>query len=328
MQILAQDLDRGIDAYLAGNGIAALADLEPLAEKGDADAQMYLANIYRQGLGSVPRNLKEAVIWYRKSARQGHAGAQTILGAMYQEGTGVSQDYSQAILWYRKAADQGKATAQNNLGVMYDFGLGVEQDYDRALFWYRKAADQGDARAQTSIGAMYDLGLGIPQDFDEAMYWYRQAADQGHDGALNNLGGMYEFGKGIQQDVEHALLLYQIAAHKGSSDARKNFDRLQRSNTPSLLPRKTQINSIQEFIQSYGGEEKSSPVAVAFLKRHQDAWIELNSKYASCAEEVSAEALLSWADLFWSKGEAAEMSVPQFMARVIIQLCEHPLYVE
>ena len=34
--------------------------------------------------------------------------------------------------------------------------------------------------------------------------------------------------------------------------------------------------------------------------------IELNSEYASCAEEVSAEALLSWADLFWSKGEAAE----------------------
>jgi len=327
-QIVAQDLDRGIDAYHAGDGPAALAELEPLANKGDAEAQAYVANIYRQGLGGAPIDLDAAVDWYRKAASQGEAGAQAILGAMYEKGVGVSQDFSQALLWYHKAADQGVAAAQSNLGTMYENGLGVEQDYDQALSWYRKAADQEDAIAQYNVGVIYEKGLGVPQDFDEAMTWYRQAADQGYDGALNNLGAMYELGKGVQQDFEHALLLYQIAVEMGNSAAQQNFDRFERSNSPSLLPSNTQINSVQEFVKQYGGEERSSLAAVAFLKRHRDAWMDSNSEYASCAEEVSAEALLSWADLFWTKGEADEMSVPQFMDRVIIQLCDHPLYVE
>ena len=41
---------------------------------------------------------KQAVYWYKKAAKQGHINAQFILGGVYYEGTGVSQDYKQAFL--------------------------------------------------------------------------------------------------------------------------------------------------------------------------------------------------------------------------------------
>src|SRR5277367_6141684 len=48
----------------------------------------------------------------RPLAEQGNAVAQLGLGVMYANGQGVPQDYAQAVVWYRKAAEQGDADAQ------------------------------------------------------------------------------------------------------------------------------------------------------------------------------------------------------------------------
>ena len=73
-------------------------------------------------------NDEEAVKWYRKTADQGNASAQTNLGATYWTGTGVGQDKSQAVDWYRKAARQKNALAMFNLGVACYNGEGVHSD--------------------------------------------------------------------------------------------------------------------------------------------------------------------------------------------------------
>jgi TPR repeat protein len=74
-------------------------------------------------------------VW-RPLAEQGNAGAQLDLGFMYDNGYGVPQDYQEAIAWYRRAADQGNDRAQYNLGHMYDKGDGVPRDYVQAHMWY------------------------------------------------------------------------------------------------------------------------------------------------------------------------------------------------
>src|SRR5580698_5904254 len=51
------------------------------------------------------------------------------MGALYETGKGVPQDYKLAMVWYRKAADGGYAVAMNNIGALYDHGKGVTQDY-------------------------------------------------------------------------------------------------------------------------------------------------------------------------------------------------------
>jgi len=111
----AQDWDKGLDAYKAGDYATALQEWRPLAEQGDSDAQAMLGTMYDEGKG-VPQDYTEAVKWYRLAAEQGYARAQTNLGNRYNNGEGVPQDYAEAAKWYQLAAEQGNAYAQYNLG--------------------------------------------------------------------------------------------------------------------------------------------------------------------------------------------------------------------
>jgi TPR repeat protein len=82
------------------------------AEKGDAYAQYILGWKYQYGHQGFPMDIKTAVKWYRRAAKQGDADAQTNLGVMYAEGQGVSQNDKTALKWYRLAAEQGDARAK------------------------------------------------------------------------------------------------------------------------------------------------------------------------------------------------------------------------
>ncbi len=53
-------------------------------------------------------------------------------------------DYATALREFRSLAERGDTYAQFILGFMYTQGQGVTQDYAQAAKWYRKAADQGD----------------------------------------------------------------------------------------------------------------------------------------------------------------------------------------
>ena len=117
--------------------------------------------------------------YVRELADQGDAAAQSDLGFMYANGSGVTEDAEEAVRWFRLAADQGGAAAQNNLGLMYETGAGVLQDYVEAVRWYRLAADQGGAEAQYNLGVMYAKGEGVLQDDVRAHMWVNLSAAQG-----------------------------------------------------------------------------------------------------------------------------------------------------
>lgn len=97
------------------------------------------------------------------------------LGAMYETGRGVPQDYGQAVLWYRKAAEQGDAKAEYRLGVLYANGAGVPQDKTQAAGFFLAAAKQGYAPAYAMIGGAYLTGDGVPTDYAEASFWFAVA---------------------------------------------------------------------------------------------------------------------------------------------------------
>lgn len=80
-------------------------------------------------------------------AEQGNARAQNSLGAMYNHGDGVAQDFAEAIKWYRLAAQQGNSTSQSNLAAMYGAGDGIEKNYLRAHMWFNLAAITGNQEA-------------------------------------------------------------------------------------------------------------------------------------------------------------------------------------
>jgi uncharacterized protein len=86
------------------------------------------------------------------------------------------QNYTEAMKWIRKSADQGAAKDQYLMGSFYRRGLGVLQSDVEAVKWYRRAADQGDVDGQLSMGEMYFNGNGVPQDYVQAQKWVNLAA--------------------------------------------------------------------------------------------------------------------------------------------------------
>ncbi len=145
--------DEGVAALQRGDFAVAFREFKPLAESGDAHAQLNLGVMYARGLG-VSRDDAEAVKWYRLAARQDDAAAQFSLGVAYSEGKGVAPDDATAAQWYHLAAAQGFAKAMNNLGLMYESGRGVPRDQVKAYAWYDLAA------ARVAPGRGKNLALG------------------------------------------------------------------------------------------------------------------------------------------------------------------------
>lgn len=101
-----QDIEAGVSAYDTGDYEKALKKNRPLAEQGDADAQIILGFMYTLGRG-VAKNDAEAVRWYRLAAEQGYARAQLNLGVMYGSGQGMPQNLVTAYMWVNLAVAQG-----------------------------------------------------------------------------------------------------------------------------------------------------------------------------------------------------------------------------
>ena len=78
-------------AYEKGDYTQALKILEPLAAKGDAQAQYNIGVIYYEGRGGI-QDSKEALKWYKLSAAQGNASAQNHLDLMYENGQRVTHE--------------------------------------------------------------------------------------------------------------------------------------------------------------------------------------------------------------------------------------------
>ena len=77
------------------------------AEEDYAPAQCSLGRMYDEGKGGLPQSGALAVKWYRKAADQGNAHAQHNLGGMYATGEGVPRNLTEALWWFRKAHAQG-----------------------------------------------------------------------------------------------------------------------------------------------------------------------------------------------------------------------------
>ena len=121
------DYEDGAEAYMRGDYKTAFGKWGPVAEQGDADAQLWL-------------------------------------GVMYKDGRGVSQDFETAIQWFTLAAEQENPYAQFNLGEMHSNGLGVPKNHEIAAKWFGLAAEQGMARAQFHLGLLNAYGHGVRQN--------------------------------------------------------------------------------------------------------------------------------------------------------------------
>jgi TPR repeat protein len=90
----------------------AAAQIRALAKSGSAAGQAGLAAFYLEGSQGVRKDPVEGARWARKSAEQGYAMGQTLLGGCYVTGMGVPQDFEEGAKWLRLADAQGNADAR------------------------------------------------------------------------------------------------------------------------------------------------------------------------------------------------------------------------
>jgi len=134
---LSADLQKGLDAFSEGDYATSLAECQPLAEEGNAQAQFCVGRLYANGFG-VAMDDAQALKWYGLAAAAGHAEAQYSLGVMHANGWGVQMNEVPAA---------GYAPAQTALGFSYKHGAGVERDLVKAHVWFDIAAQRGDYAA-------------------------------------------------------------------------------------------------------------------------------------------------------------------------------------
>lgn len=104
------DFAGAVEAFDNGRIAEALAEWQRLAETGDTNSQVALADMTLAGLGTGA-GLPEAIELYRQAARRGDAVAQLNLGDFYARGFGLPRDPVRAYAWLSLAADQGRVWA-------------------------------------------------------------------------------------------------------------------------------------------------------------------------------------------------------------------------
>ena len=133
------DLKSAKRAYEQKNYETAFKELTPLAEQGNAEAQVLLGNMYLTGRG-VLKDPDRAVKLFKASAEQGNADAQFFLGSIYLL---PHTDIPEGLKWLRLSAEQGNQDAQLLLGKSYLGGLEeLPADPVQADMWLRLAARQ------------------------------------------------------------------------------------------------------------------------------------------------------------------------------------------
>ena len=223
-----------------------------LAEKGDAQAQMELADAYFNGKGGLKRSFQDAVVWLEKAAEAGDVNAQYQIAQCYMEGKGVAKSEEKGVEWLSKVAEGGNADAQRQLALCYRDGRGVAQSNEKYFFWIEKVADGEKPETQLDLAKAYYVGDGVKKDLNKARFWAEKSsakgnleaeyllakwayeaspnspdalqklmkvAEKGNPEAQNAIGQAYLNGKGVTKSEEKAIEWLEKAAAKGSAEA-------------------------------------------------------------------------------------------------------------
>ncbi|MCP4789280.1 MAG: sel1 repeat family protein [Gammaproteobacteria bacterium] len=158
-------------------------------------------------------NIEGAINELLPLANSGNSAANNMLGELYLNGTGVSQDTAQAKIYFEAGARTGHLDSLKNLNIILD------TEYKQELLVVRPAAEGGDSQAQTRLGRMYEFGYGQNASPKDAFIWYNKAAAQDNLAGAMNLARAYNFGIGVAQDLIKAEAGYLAAAQRGHVDS-------------------------------------------------------------------------------------------------------------
>ncbi len=191
-------------------------DWLPLAEQGDANAQVWLARTLLQ-----TNELEEAMVWLGRAADKAHPDAQTLIGLAYMTGRAVTRSPEEAVKSLRQAAEKGYPRAEGLLGLALITAPEV-RNQEEGVRWVRKASADGDPLGQALLGELLIHGrAGVAKNEPEGAAWVRKAAEQGDARAQYELARLLANGIAMEKDTQQARFWLELSAVQGNPDARK-----------------------------------------------------------------------------------------------------------
>jgi TPR repeat protein len=175
-----------------------------------------------EGMGG-PKDVKDAVRYYRIAHNASYGTASCDLATLYAEGRGVEKNLEEAIRIYRQAAHMGCVEAKLNLGLLYHRTEKI-RDLVTAARLFREAAEEGSLHGKVWLASYTKDGKGgISANPARARAMYKEVADKSTGRpdatvvgrASHNYATMCADGVGGPQDLLEALSYFGRAAVAG-----------------------------------------------------------------------------------------------------------------
>jgi len=163
-----------------------LTELFTRAEQGNEQAQYSLGLRYYKGQ-TVQKNLKMALKWLERAAKQGSIDAQKLLIQIHNENEVYPDMFDAAI---ENALRIERETFPLKSNIIAEYHNKEEQDrhyehlfkhgillyqsgkFDKAIECFLNLAKQGYSKAQFKLALMYMNGEGVPKDSEQSNYWF------------------------------------------------------------------------------------------------------------------------------------------------------------
>jgi TPR repeat protein len=172
---------------------------------------------------SATQSTANALEYFHRSAEQGYAPAQDVLGYFYETGIATPAEPAQAAEWYKKAALQDDSLAQWRLGQLIFAGAFPPRDLNDASDWLQKSAGHENAFAEYVLG-MIKLER---NDYPKAAEWFRKSAEQGLPQAQQQLALLLKRGQGVNVDKFEAYVWLLVSADAGNRSSANDLQALE-----------------------------------------------------------------------------------------------------
>ena len=269
------------------------------AERGNIEAQIFVAQAYQNGLDTVTQDTCKSHIWWQKAANQNNTSAQLELGKLYINSPTAqlkciqpspeqiknyvilatdnghydgyytlaehhSKDIQQKINYLEQGAVHNDPNALYTLSSHY-----FSRNPAYSLHLLETAAELGNIKSQTFLGDIY-AGMTYTSkfmNFPKALVWYDKAAEQGDLNAIKNLALLHLYGHGTEQSYDKAAYYLKKAADQGDKESKLTLAML------IVLDRGIGIHN-------YGSKNQSVDVIHALANQgYIDAQIEIGRLY-------------------------------------------------
>ncbi|MCV2866058.1 tetratricopeptide repeat protein [Albidovulum sediminicola] len=190
----------------------------------------YLAAVMILDTQGSPEMDRLAAQMLTEAANARVTGAARELGALYEIGRGVPQDFEQAAIYYRIAGSEGDAESAFSLARLYADNLISDGAQEAALNLAKLGlitllsdVNQGRCSALVTVARLYEEGDLVAANEQAAAAWYEAAASTGNARAMAAIARRYYGGIGVEPNVQLAIQWWRRAAELGSMDAKANI---------------------------------------------------------------------------------------------------------